>query len=435
MKLEELKRIIISQKEEIDEKIKREKIILRNVDFSKLKKYISFPNILLILGIRRCGKSILSWQILKGKEPFPYINFDDERLIEFTTKDFDKLLQAFYELYGDFDYLILDEPHNITGWELFINRLRRTKKVIITGSNSKMLAGELATHLTGRYMDFVLSPFSFQEFLKFKNFSFENKDFYSIKKIGLLKKMLEDYLKTGGFPESYLFGREILVRIYTDILEKDVLKRYKVKKKKTFKEVSKFLISNSSSDFSLNKLKNVFGIKDIHTMKNWISFLENAYLILVLERFSFKLKEQAIAPKKIYCVDTGLANVIGFRLSEDRGKLIENLVAVELLRRKNYWHTNWDIFYWKNHQQNEVDFVIKEGKRIKQLIQVCYDIENFKTKEREIKSLIKASRDLGCDDLLVITWDYESGEKVVTSSTDKKEKGIKFIPLWKWLLM
>lgn len=390
---------------------------------------------MLILGIRRCGKSILSWQILKERIPFPYINFDDERLIGFRAQDFDRLLQAFYELYGDFEYIILDEPHNIKGWELFVNRLRRTKKVIITGSNSKMLAGELATHLTGRYIDFVLFPFSFREFIKFKNFSFQKKDFYSIKKIGLLKKLLEEYLKTGGFPESYFFGREILVRIYADIIEKDVLKRYKVKKKTTFKEASKYLISNASSDFSLNKLKNVFGIKDIHTMKNWLSILEDGYLIFVLERFSFKLKEQAIAPKKIYCVDTGLANVIGFRFSEDKGKMIENLVAVELLRRKNYWHNNWEIYYWKNYQQNEVDFVIKEGQKIKQLIQVCYDIENFKTKEREIKSLIKASKNLGCDDLLIIAWDYESEEKILSSSADRNEKEIKFVPLWKWLLL
>jgi predicted AAA+ superfamily ATPase len=193
VKIQELKKVIVSQREEIEEKSKKEKIIQREVDFLKLKKYLSLPNILLILGVRRCGKSVLSWQILKDLKNLPYINFDDERLFDFTSKDFDLLLQAFYELYGDFDYVVLDEPHNIQGWELFVNRLRRTKKVIITGSNSNLLSGELATHLTGRYIDFTLFPFSFREFLKFYDFSLSPEDAYSTKKEAQVKKLLDDY--------------------------------------------------------------------------------------------------------------------------------------------------------------------------------------------------------------------------------------------------
>jgi predicted AAA+ superfamily ATPase len=367
----------------------------------------------------------------------PYINFDDERLFDFTSKDFDLLIQAFYELYGDFDYVVLDEPHNIQGWELFVSRLRRTKKVIITGSNSKLLSGELATHLTGRYIDFTLFPFSFREFLRFYDFSLSPEDVYSTKKEAQVKKFLDDYLSAGGFPERLIFGREILVRIYSDIIEKDILTRYKIKKKKTFKELTRYLISNFSSEISLNKLKNIFGIKDVHTLKNWISFLENAYLIFILERFSFKLKEQFIAPKKVYCIDTGLAGVIGYKLMEDKGKLMENLVAVELLRRKSYWYNSWEIYYWKDHQQNEVDFVIKEGKDVVQLIQVCYDIEMYKTKEREIKSLVKASKELRCNNLTIINWDYY-GEEEVQNQFERGKKSkkfiIKFIPLWRWLI-
>ena len=380
-----------------------------------------------MLGIRRCGKSILSWQILNERRVLPCINFDDERLIEFSTKDFDKLLEVFYEIYGDFEYIILDEPHNIKGWELFVNRLRRTKKIIITGSNSKMISGELATHLTGRYIDFVLYPFSFQEFLTFKNISFQEQDYYSTKNIGLTKNYLEDYLKTGGFPESYSLGREMLIRIYSDILEKDVLRRFQLKKKSAFKEIAKYLISNISSEFSHNKLKNVFEIKDVHTLKNWFSFLKDAYLIFILERFSFKLKEQAIAPRKVYCIDTGLVHAISYTFCENKGRIIENSVAVELLRKKNYWHKDWEIYYWKDHQQNEVDFVIKEGPKIKKLIQVCYSIDDLRTKGREIKGLIKASEDLKCDDLLIITWDSEGEE-------NHSAKRITFVPLWKWLL-
>jgi len=427
MKIQELKKIIVSQKEEIEEKLKKEKIIQRNVNFSQLRSYLLYPNILAILGVRRCGKSVLSLQILEKNTPFLYINFDDERLIEFTAKDFDNLLEAHYELYGDTDYVVLDEPQNIVGWELFVNRLRRTKKVIITGSNSKLLSGELGTHLTGRYIDFTLFPFNFYEFLDFNSFSLSQQDVYSLKKKATVKKFLQEYITSGGFPERYRFGKEILVRIYSDIIEKDILRRYKIKNKKVFKEVTKYVVSDFTSEISLNKLKNIFGIKDVHTMKNWFSLLENAYLIFILERFSFKLKQQMIAPKKVYCIDTGLAEAVSFKFTEDKGKLIENLVATELFRRKSYFYKNLEIYYWKDHQHNEVDFVIKEKHNIKQLIQVCYDVLNYTTKERELKSLIKASKELRCDNLYVITWDYEAEEKY-------KDKTIKFIPLWKWLL-
>jgi predicted AAA+ superfamily ATPase len=426
MELREIKEVVTSQAEEIKEKWQKTKIIKRHVDKNRLKGYLSYPNILAILGIRRCGKSILSIQLLKD-EKYGYVNFDDERLANFNYKDFDKVLQAFVELYGEVEYIILDEPHNIEKWELFANRLRRTKKVIITGSNSKMLSGELATFLTGRYIDFVLFPFSFDEFLDYKEFSFEEKDAYSINKIGAVKKYLEEYIKIGGLPEAYLFGREILVRIYSDIIEKDIIKRLKIKRKATFKEFAKYLISLSGSEFTLSKLKNVFGVKDVHTIKNWISGMEDAFLIKMLQRFSPKLKEQFIAPKKVYCMDTGLGNVISYKLSENRGRLIENLVAIELLRRKSYWLNNWEIFYWKDYQQNEVDFVIKEGLEIKQLIQVTCASSKDEIERREIKALIKASELLKCEDLLIITWDYEDEIKV-------NSKAIMCLPLWKWLL-
>ncbi|MEM5811668.1 MAG: ATP-binding protein [Candidatus Aenigmatarchaeota archaeon] len=426
MNIEEIKRVIVAQKEEVEEKFKKTKIIEREVERNKLKKYLLHPNILAILGIRRCGKSIFSLQIFEG-EKYGYINFDDERLTEFTTKDFEKLLQSFYELYGEIDHIILDEPHNIHAWELFANRLRRTKKVIITGSNSKLLSGELATHLTGRYIDFTLFPFSFREFLQYNDIIFENENLYSTKRLALVKNSLNNYLKIGGLPEAYLFGKEILVRIFSDIVEKDILKRLKIKKKATFKELAKYLIANSSSETTFSKLRNIFNIKDLHTIKDWINEMENAYLIKLINRFSPKLKEQFIAPKKVYCIDVGIVNTIGFKMSQNIGKLIENLVAIELLRKKNYWFNNWEIFYWKDYQQNEVDFLIKNGLEIKQLIQVTYASSKDEIEKREIKALVKASEQLKCKDLLIITWDYEDELNV-------ENKTIKYIPLWKWLL-
>ncbi|MGQ9782195.1 MAG: ATP-binding protein [Nitrososphaeria archaeon] len=426
MNLQEVKRAIVSQREEIEEKFSQDRIVEREPEISKLKGFLAFPNILVVLGIRRCGKSIFSWLILKNGM-FGYINFDDERLYGIKADNLDLVLQSFYELYGNTNYIILDEPQNVTGWELFVNRLRRTKKVIVTGSNSKLLSGELATHLTGRYVSFTLMPFSFREYLKYKKLNVSNEDFYSTQKLAELKRSLGEYMKIGGLPEAYLFGREILVRIYSDIIEKDVLKRTKIKMKETFRNFTKYLISNAASEFTVRKLSNVFEIKDVHTVRNWLSALENAYLFFVLERYSPKLKQQVIAPKKIYCTDNGLVNTMSFKTDGNYSSLMENLVATELLRRKNYWQSELELYYWKDHQQNEVDFVLKEGAAIKQLIQVTYASSKNEIKNREIRSLTKASNELKCKNLLVITSDYED-------KLSFDDKIIKFTPLWKWLL-
>lgn len=427
MKTEILKRIIVSQKEEIREKFEKGNIIPRAIDLQKLQSYLQIPNVLAITGIRRCGKSVLSWQIAQDDEPFAYLNFDDERLLRFTANDFDLLLEAFYELYGNFEYIVLDELQNIKGWELFVNRLRRTKKVIITGSNSKLLSGELSTHLTGRYIDFMLMPFNFKEYLVYHKIPVNSDDIYSTQKIGLVKKHLEEYVKGGGFPETYLLGREMLLRIYSDIIEKDIVKRRAIKKNVLFRDVSRYLISNSSLECSFNKLKNIFGIKDINTIRSWISVLESSFLVFMVERFSYKLKESMLAPKKIYSIDTGMEYVIGFDVSDNKGAMLENAVAVELKRRKSYYDSTMEMYYWKDYNNHEVDFVIKKGKSIQQLIQVCYDLMNIKTREREFKSLYTAANDLQCNNLLIITWDTEGNEQY-------KDKIITIIPLWKWLL-
>ncbi|MCX8124982.1 MAG: ATP-binding protein [Spirochaetes bacterium] len=427
MKSTILKRIIISQREEIQEKFDKGNIIPRAIDFPKLQSYLQVPNILAITGIRRCGKSVLSWQVASTNEPSAYINFDDERLLHFNADDFDLLLEVFYELYGEFEYIVLDELQNIQGWELFVNRLRRTKKVIITGSNSNLLSGELSTHLTGRYVDFQLMPFSFKEYLLYHNMVLAGDDIYSTQKIGLIKNHLSEYLKEGGFPEVYQLGREMVLRIYADIIEKDILKRNKIKKSMLLKELSQYLVSNSSQEFSFNRLKNIYAIKDINTARRWVWLLENSFLIFILERFSYKLKERILAPKKIYCIDTGMKQIVGFDVTENKGSLLENAVAIELKRRKYYFDSTMEIYYWKNYNNKEVDFVIKKGKTVQQLIQVCYDLGTINTREREFKSLYAAANDLDCDDLLIITWDTEGKEEF-------KGKNITMIPLWKWLL-
>jgi len=418
----DLKEIITDQREEIEVIEKKERIIEREF-LTKVEKFLKYPNILVVTGVRRCGKSIFSYLLAKKKK-FGYINFDDERLSEVKAEDLNKILQTFYELYGDIDYIILDEVQNIEKWELFANRLRRTKKVIITGSNSKLLAGELATRLTGRYLDITLFPFSFREFLDLNKI--KRVGVYTTKEKAEILKFLNIYLKTGGFPEVNKFGRAILSRIYDNIVTKDILLRYKIKKIEEAKKLAKYLITNFYQEVSYSKLAKILNVKRVSTLSNWISYLENSFLIFKLERFAFKLKQQFIAPKKICCIDNGIVNMIGFKFSENIGRFMENAVAVELQRKRSL-NSLVEIYYWKDHQQNEVDFVVKCGREVKQLIQVTYAMGKDEIKEREVKALLKASKELKCNNLLIITYDYEAEEKI-------KSKKIKFIPLWKWLL-
>ena len=418
----DFKVIVQEQREELEEIDRRERFISREHE-KDARKSLRHPNILAVLGVRRCGKSIFSYMLIKDHD-FGYINFDDERLSGIKAEDLNSVLEAFYELYGDIEYIVLDEIQNIKKWELFANRVRRTKKVIITGSNSQLLAGELATHLTGRYIDIRLFPFSFLEFLSLKRF--QTPKVITTKEKAKLKGFLNEYLKFGGLPEVYKFGKGILPRIYEDIITKDIVLRYRIRKREELKKLARYLITNFSNEISYSKISRILDIKHVSTVSNWISYLEQAFLIIKLERFDFKLKQQFIAPKKVFCIDSGIVNSVGFALSENKGRIMENTVAVELLRRCAIERTS-EVYYWKNHQQNEVDFVLKKGPKVKQLIQVTYATTRDEVNERETKSLLKASEELRCRDLLIITWDFSGREKM-------NGKEVTFIPLWSWLM-
>jgi hypothetical protein len=240
-----------------------------------------------------------------------------------------------------------------------------------------------------------------------------------------LLNLLKEYLETGGFPEAYKFGKPIVARIYDDIITKDLLLRYKIKKMDDLKQLAKYLVTNSAEEFTYSKLARIFGIKHISTVSKWVSYLENSFLLFRIERFDFKLKKQFLAPKKIYCIDTGIINTIGFKFSENMGRMIENAVAVKLRRRKT--PPDNEVYYWKDYLQNEVDFVVKEGKTISQLIQVSYASDRNEIRKKEITALMKAGRELRCRNLLVITWDCELEERA-------RGFKIRFVPLWKWLL-
>ncbi len=422
MDSETLRLVISEQRDEIDGKFREENIIeresLRLIDIAKTKQ------VLAVTGVRRCGKSILAHLFLKNLK-YAFINFDDERLEGIETKQLNQVIEAFYQLYGDVEFMLFDEIQNIAKWQLFITRLQRSKKIIITGSNSKLLSGEFATRLTGRHIDITLFPFSFREFLRFKNLKY---NIYLTRDIAKIRNRLKDYLERGGFPEG---DDRLHVRsIYNDIITKDILFRYNIKFRSAFKEFARLVVSNFSNEITYSSLRNAINVKSVHTVRDYLNMLEETFLVFTLSKFSFKFKQQMREPKKVFVVDSGLIDVLGFRFSENKGRLYENTVFMELKRRQSF-NPRIELYYYKNVQGHEVDFVVKEGPKVKQLIQVCYSIENDYVKKREFRALLHASKELRCKNLFVVTDESEAEENVSWFGVKRK---IRFVPLWKWLL-
>ncbi|BFH74657.1 ATP-binding protein [Sulfurisphaera javensis] len=398
-----LKQIILDQKVRLEKKFERERIIERETP--DLRKYVSSPNVLAILGVRRSGKSTLSQLLVRGSN-YGYVNFDDERLYSLKAEDLSKVEKAIYELFGDVDYFLFDEIHNIPGWELFVNRLREEgKKIIITGSNSKMLSGELSTHLTGRHIDYTLFPFSFSEYLKFKGIKIErvNDTFTSLSE-SVIKRELENYLKLGGFPEVHKVSEDIIHSIVSDIITKDIIFRLKIKRIRTFHDFAFSLLSYYSNEVSLNRFSKMLKLS-INTVEEWFNAMIEAYLILPCERYSESPKARLVSPKKIYLVDPGIASLV--LLDNSIGRIMENTVAIHLARKGE------KLQYYKS-EKGEIDFVTRN-----EFIQVTFAEGKDDINKREVEVL----KDVKGKKKIVVTWDYED-----------KVEDIQFIPLWKYLL-
>jgi len=383
-----------------------------------------------IIGPRRAGKTYYFYQLIgKNKEKSLYLNFEDTRLIDVNFREIRDLIRIYKEITANEpEYLFFDEVQNIERWESALREILDTDryKIFITGSSSKLLSKEIATCLRGRTLTYNLLPFSFSEYLKAKNISTEliNKD-EEVK----IKRALKEYLEFGGFPEVVLEKEKerILREFYDLILFRDIMERHNLRNIGLAKFLLSYFAQNFSKEISVNKILNFFKSQGRkfgkNTLYDYIDKIQDSVAILFLNRYSKKIYIRESWPKKIYLCDTGISKVV--RFLPDLGKLMENAVFLELLRRKNK-KPLMEVYYLKGNS-NEVDFLLKEGMKVKRLIQVCYEIEDITTRGREIKSLINASRDLECKSLEVITWDYEAEEKI-------KNKRIKFIPLWKWFV-
>jgi len=388
-----------------------------------------------IIGPRRAGKTFFIYQKInqlksKNKDRIIYINFEDERLFPIKKEELDLILEAYYELYPENKgmklYVFFDEIQEVPLWELFVRRLydQEDVEICITGSSSKLLSREIATQLRGRTLTYFIYPLSFKEFLRAKGVTLERHFEYKSLRYQL-KKLLQEYIEFGGFPEivdkDQALKTKILQEYFDLIFYKDMVERYKIRNFGVVKEMLLYLVNTTSFYFSTNKYYNLLKSQGKKISKNtlftYLSCITDINFMFLVPKYG-KLKEQLANPKKVYVIDTGLVNAIAFKVSKDTGKLYENIVFIELKRRGK------EIYYWKN--KHECDFLIKEGEKIKEVIQVCFELTE-ENKEREINGINEAMEEFKLKEGLMITGDFEGVEVV-------KGKNLVYKSLWKWLL-
>ncbi|MCX8095337.1 MAG: ATP-binding protein [Caldisericia bacterium] len=402
--------------------------------------------IIAITGPRRSGKTYFLYQVMKNllnkgvsKEQIIYLNFDDPRLLPIDSKGLELIYESYKELYPEFykkiNYIFFDEIQNVKDWEIGVRRLYDTQKfrIFLTGSSSKFMSKEIATQLRGRAINYEILPFSIREIFKYYNIIIDKKTIYSEDRFKILN-LVNQYLEFGGFPEVVIEeDKETKIRILKDYLEtmylKDLIERYRIKNNFLLKELIKYLTTNVSTLLSINSLYRWFKTNyqlSRKTLINYISYLEDSNIFYFLKKFSYSLKEQNLSNKKIYTVDIGLRKAYGFKFSDDMGRILENAVFIELIQRKIRTPL-YEIYYYKDYYKNEVDFLTLVDGKITELIQVTISINDLKVKEREINALKKASNELKCDNLKIITLDEEDEIYI-------DNKKIFVLPFWVWVM-
>lgn len=410
-----MKNLLLNQRQERDH-------LLSHPYLSRHSKYdfdglLSSKQIKLITGPRRSGKSTQALLMLRGKN-FAYLNFDDNALL--SRWDEELVVAMLDEVYPGYEYLLLDEVQNLDNWDLWVSKLYRNGvNMVITGSNAKLLSSEMATVLTGRYLQVQMFPFSLGEVFEWNKL---NKGEENTKTISVQ----DDYLRNGGYPEtveSRNITHSYLSTLFDSIVWKDVAKRHKVRNVTDLNDLAMYLVSNFCNPLSYNDVATDLGLSSVATTKKFMGYLNEPYLFFYLPRYNNKLKQMKKAPQKVYLVDNGFVGAKAFSLSDNLGRLLENQVFVELLRRG--YDTEKSLFYYRSRNDKETDFVTRNGNHIESLIQVCYDLSSPKTEKREVDSLVECAGELKCDNLFIITWD---DERII----EKEGYTIKVVPVEKW---
>lgn len=419
---DEIRMLLIEQREEIlgkDLGIERESL-------AEITKYKDTPFPVVISGLRRAGKSTLLAQLAHKFYPnneYFYVNFEDDRFLNFKVSDFTKLYELLVELFGNQKIFMFDEIQNIEGWEVFVNRMIRSGyKFYITGSNASLLSKELGTKLTGRYMPIELFPFSLEEYLQFNKIPLPDIPHLTTVKKGELRKTFSAYLQTGGIPEALQYPElPVHKRLYEAILDRDIGARYQIADTKPLRELAFYLLSNISSLISYNKLKELLQLGSVNTISSYIEYLEASWLFFVINCFAYSVKKQQIANKKVYCIDMGLTKSVAFSFSEDKGKFLENTVFLKLRR---LYGDDKDIYYYKTETGREVDFYLPKQKTF---IQVSRSIADPVVRKREIQALFDSMEEIKGSTGMIITED----EKEMLGFDGKL---ITVLPIYEWLL-
>ncbi|MBQ0080580.1 MAG: ATP-binding protein [Alistipes sp.] len=417
-----MKTIVAKQREERDKLLSFE--YQKRSSHAKAVLYRDSRPIKLITGPRRAGKSVLAIQMLLDKN-FAYLNFDDTALLEKFSED--AVEQALGEVYPGYEFLLLDEIQNLDGWSMWVEKLYRNGvNMVITGSNANLLSYDLAAVLSGRYVEIRLFPFSAMEYMEYLDYSVESE---TPSQTAKTNNCLEMFMKLGGYPEiakTPQVTSGYLSALYDSIIMKDIVRRYKVRKVEELYNVADWLLSNFTNPFSATSLAEELSMSSVLTIQKFTSYLQNTFLFQYLPRFSNKLKLMKKADRKAYVVDNGYIMARAFELSANMGKLLENLVFQELLKR-GYDIEKYELFYYHSRNDKETDFVCRRGVKVEQMIQVCYDMSATITRKREVKSLTECAGELKCDSLSIITWNQEE-----TIEWDGYK--IMVIPLRKWIL-
>lgn len=357
-----------------------------------------------VIGVRRSGKSTMCRKVLReANVKAAYVNFDDERLAKTQTSDLNNILEALYIVYGDFQYLFLDEVQNIEGWPLFVNRLLRQKMhLIVTGSNAKLLSNELTTHLTGRHHKITLFPFSFEEHARMKQLDTQA---LTTKGQAAVKRELNTYLMNGGLPELLIEkdSQGYIMALLEAIIKRDITLRFKVRYPEVLQRLATYLIDNFAQEYNATTIAELLGVSD-HTIDTYCGYLQEAFLLLALKKFSYKSRER-IRDSKIYVIDNAfISNRTNTFSIENLGWRLENAIYIELLHRASKRFA--DVFYYRD-RTFEVDFIVAKDGVVEELYQVCYDMTNEKTRKREVNSLLQGATKFHCSNLTILTFDEQ----------------------------
>ena len=396
-----MKTIVLNQRKERDALLSRPYLTRRiSQDSDTL---LNSHLIKLITGPRRVGKSTQALLMLRDKN-FAYLNFDSQQLLD--AWDANLVMRMLDDVYPGYDYLLLDEVQNLDAWDLWVSELyRQGKNLVITGSNAKMLSSEMATVLTGKYLQVEMLPFSLEELFDWHKLDLH----YLMPEQGAECKVLtDDYLQNGGYPEvvaSRQLVRSYLDTLFDSIVWKDVAKRHNVRNITDLNNLAVYLVSNFCNPLSANELSEELGLSSVNTTKKYMDYLHEPYLFYYLSRYNNKLKLMKKAPRKVYVVDNGFVAAKAFSVTENLGRLLENQVFIELIRRG--YDTEKTMFYYRSRNDKEVDFVLRQGTHIERLVQVCYDMNSPKTEKREVDAIVECAGELKCDNLTIVTYDDE----------------------------